>query len=57
MSWKPELDEIAKRRVRAQEMGGEERIARHLAAGRLLLRLRERLRRWRMRRGHWAAAP
>ncbi len=35
MSWKPELDEIARRVERAKEMGGEERVARARAAGRL----------------------
>lgn len=40
MSWKPELDEIARRKQRAQEMGGEERVARHVAAGRLPVRER-----------------
>ena len=34
MSWKPELDEIARRKERAAEMGGEERVARHVEAGR-----------------------
>ena len=40
MSWKPELDEIARRRERAAEMGGEERVARHVEAGRLPVRER-----------------
>jgi acetyl-CoA carboxylase carboxyltransferase component len=40
MSWKPELDEIARRRRLAEEMGGEERVARHVAAGRLPVRER-----------------
>ena len=40
MSWKPELDEIARRRELAAEMGGEERVARHVAAGRLPVRER-----------------
>jgi acetyl-CoA carboxylase carboxyltransferase component len=40
MSWKPELDEIARRKKLAAEMGGEERVARHVAAGRLLVRER-----------------
>lgn len=44
MSWKPELDEIARRAERARAMGGEERVARHRAAGRLPVRERvERL--------------
>ena len=38
MSWKPELDEIARRKQMAREMGGEERVARHVAAGRLPVR-------------------
>jgi acetyl-CoA carboxylase carboxyltransferase component len=38
MSWKPELDEIARRRELARKMGGEERVARHVAAGRLPVR-------------------
>ena len=40
MSWKPELDEIARRQARAAEMGGEERVARHVEAGRLPVRER-----------------
>lgn len=40
MSWQPELDEIARRKARAEEMGGEERVARHVAAGRLPVRER-----------------
>ncbi len=40
MSWKPELDEIARRKKLAAEMGGEERVARHVAAGRLPVRER-----------------
>lgn len=40
MSWKPELDEIEARRERARQMGGEERVARHVAAGRLPVRER-----------------
>jgi acetyl-CoA carboxylase carboxyltransferase component len=40
MSWKPELDEIARRRALAEQMGGEERVARHVAAGRLPVRER-----------------
>jgi len=44
MSWKPELDEIARRKALAYKMGGEERVARHVAAGRLPVRERvERL--------------
>ena len=33
MSWKPEADEIAKRRQWAKEMGGEERIKVHHERG------------------------
>ncbi|NRA07647.1 MAG: methylmalonyl-CoA carboxyltransferase [Myxococcales bacterium] len=40
MSWKPELEEIEGRRERARQMGGEERVARHVAAGRLPVRER-----------------
>ena len=40
MSWKPELDEIARRKALAAQMGGEERVARHVAAGRLPVRER-----------------
>lgn len=44
MSWKPELEELERRRRLALEMGGEERIARARAAGRLTVRERiERL--------------
>ncbi|MCG8589407.1 MAG: methylmalonyl-CoA carboxyltransferase [Proteobacteria bacterium] len=40
MSWKPELDEIARRVGRAQEMGGEERVQRARDAGRATVRER-----------------
>lgn len=40
MSWKPELDEIARRKALAEKMGGEERVARHVEAGRLPVRER-----------------
>ena len=40
MSWKPELDEIARRTELAKEMGGEERVQRHRDAGRLPVRER-----------------
>jgi len=44
MSWKPELDEIARRTELARQMGGEERVKRHRDAGRLPVRERvERL--------------
>jgi acetyl-CoA carboxylase carboxyltransferase component len=38
MSWQAELDEIARRRKLAAEMGGEERVARHIAEGRTPVR-------------------
>ncbi len=40
MSWKPELEEIARREALARRMGGEERVARARAAGRLSVRER-----------------
>jgi acetyl-CoA carboxylase carboxyltransferase component len=40
MSWKPELEEIEHRKALAAQMGGEERVARHVAAGRLPVRER-----------------
>jgi acetyl-CoA carboxylase carboxyltransferase component len=40
MTWEPELNEIARRRELARQMGGEERVARHVAAGRLPVRER-----------------
>jgi acetyl-CoA carboxylase carboxyltransferase component len=40
MTWEPELEEIARRRELARQMGGEERVARHVAAGRLPVRER-----------------
>lgn len=40
MTWERELDDIARRRELAQQMGGEERVARHVAAGRLPVRER-----------------
>jgi acetyl-CoA carboxylase carboxyltransferase component len=40
MSWKPELDEVARRRKLARQMGGEERVTRHVEAGRLPVRER-----------------
>ncbi len=40
MSWKPELEEIARREALARRMGGEERVARARAAGRLTVRER-----------------
>lgn len=40
MSWQKEVDEIAKRRQFAEELGGEEAVARQHAAGRLTVRER-----------------
>ncbi|MCA9501975.1 MAG: hypothetical protein KC616_02785 [Myxococcales bacterium] len=40
MSWKPEVDEIERRRARALEMGGTEAVARHHERGRLTVRER-----------------
>ena len=40
MSWSDEVEELARRRERAREMGGEERVARQHAAGRLTVRER-----------------
>ncbi len=40
MTWEPELDEIARRRALVNKMGGEERLARHIAAGRKPVRER-----------------
>ncbi|MGB0621613.1 MAG: acyl-CoA carboxylase subunit beta [Myxococcota bacterium] len=40
MSWKPEVDEIEKRRVAAREMGGPEAVARQHERGRLTVRER-----------------
>ncbi|MEZ5650037.1 MAG: carboxyl transferase domain-containing protein [Burkholderiaceae bacterium] len=40
MSWQPELDDIARRRRMAAELGGVERVARHRANGRLTVRER-----------------
>ncbi len=40
MTWEPELEEIARRRALARQMGGEERVARHVAAGRMPVRER-----------------
>jgi acetyl-CoA carboxylase carboxyltransferase component len=40
MSWKPELEEIERRSKLAQQMGGEERVGRARAAGRLTVRER-----------------
>ena len=44
MSWEPELEELRRREALAREMGGDERVARQHAAGRLTVRERiERL--------------
>jgi acetyl-CoA carboxylase carboxyltransferase component len=40
MSWQAELDEIAKRKRLAQELGGAEKVAKHKAAGKLTIRER-----------------
>ena len=40
MSWSDEVEELARRRARALEMGGEERVARQHAGGRLTVRER-----------------
>jgi acetyl-CoA carboxylase carboxyltransferase component len=40
MSWEPELEELARRRELAHRMGGEERVARQHASGRLTVRER-----------------
>ncbi len=40
MSWKPEVDEINRRKELAQKMGGDEAVARHLKAGKLTARQR-----------------
>jgi acetyl-CoA carboxylase carboxyltransferase component len=44
MTWEPELEELRRREALAREMGGEERVARQHASGRLTVRERiERL--------------
>src|SRR5213079_1174256 len=44
MSWEPELEELRRREELAKKMGGEERVARQHASGRLTVRERvERL--------------
>ncbi|HSF85353.1 MAG TPA: carboxyl transferase domain-containing protein [Acidimicrobiia bacterium] len=40
MTWQPELDDLADRRAAAAELGGDERVARHHAAGKLTVRQR-----------------
>ena len=44
MTWEPELEELRRREELARRMGGEERVARQHASGRLTVRERiERL--------------
>ena len=40
MTWEPELGELRRRRELAHRMGGEERVARQHASGRLTVRER-----------------
>jgi acetyl-CoA carboxylase carboxyltransferase component len=40
MSWQPEIDELHQRRALAEQMGGEERVQRQKAAGKLTIRER-----------------
>jgi acetyl-CoA carboxylase carboxyltransferase component len=40
LSWKPEIDELRYRQALAAKLGGEERVARHRAAGKLTVRER-----------------
>ena len=40
MSWKPEIDEIARRRALAKQMGGDEAVAKQHERGRLTIRER-----------------
>jgi acetyl-CoA carboxylase carboxyltransferase component len=40
MTWQPEIDELAHRKTLARAMGGEERVARQRAAGKLTVRER-----------------
>src|SRR5262245_54603290 len=40
MSWERELEELRRRQALAQQMGGEEKVARQRAAGRLTVRER-----------------
>ncbi len=40
MVWEPELEELARRKALAAALGGEERVARHRAAGKLTVRER-----------------
>lgn len=40
MTWQPEIDELKRRMAIAREMGGEERVAKHRAQGKLTVRER-----------------
>jgi acetyl-CoA carboxylase carboxyltransferase component len=40
MSWKPELEELKKRKALAKKMGGAEKVKRHRDAGKLTVRER-----------------
>lgn len=40
MTWEPELDELRRREAMVREMGGDEKVARHRAAGKLTVRER-----------------
>jgi acetyl-CoA carboxylase carboxyltransferase component len=40
MTWEPELDELRRREALARQMGGEEKVAKHHAQGRLTVRER-----------------
>ncbi|HZR13799.1 MAG TPA: carboxyl transferase domain-containing protein [Acidimicrobiia bacterium] len=40
MTWEPELDELRRREAMVREMGGEEKVAKHHAAGKLTVRER-----------------
>ncbi|HEY7126786.1 MAG TPA: carboxyl transferase domain-containing protein [Ktedonobacterales bacterium] len=40
MTWQPELDELRRREALARQMGGEEKVAKHHAQGRLTVRER-----------------
>src|SRR5438552_14574838 len=40
LTWEPELEELARREALARRMGGEERVARQHASGRLTVRER-----------------
>lgn len=40
MSWEPELEELRRREALARRMGGEERVQRQHASGRLTVRER-----------------